>query len=118
MERHSKGMMAGGIVMTSLSPVALLVAAFGSLGKSLCEVDNGDAAYNGSSASVSYRYKDCSSYDTTIYGGLISAVVLVGVGVPLIVIGAKKEPVDPGATATLQPWAAPSTAGLSLRVDL
>lgn len=111
-------MMAGGIVMTSLSPVALLVAAVGSLGKSLCEVDNSDARYSGSSASVSYRYKDCSGYDATIYGGLISAVVLVGVGVPLIVVGAKKEPVDPGVTATLQPWATPSTAGLSLRVNL
>jgi hypothetical protein len=118
MERHSKGMMVGGIVMTSVAPVALAIAMLGSLGKSFCEADSRHVSYSGNSAGVSYGYRSCSGYDTTIYGGLISALVLVGVGVPLIVVGAKKEPVGPGATATLQPWAAPSTAGLSLRVDL
>ena len=58
------------------------------------------------------------NYDGVIYGSLLSAVVLVAVGVPLIVIGAKKEPADPDATATITPWATQTSAGLGLRFSM
>lgn len=114
MQRHSTGMMVGGIVMVSLAPVALLVSGMAAIGKGLCNVGDDDP------------YDSCDDdYDPTIYGALGSAFVLVGVGVPLIVIGAKKEPVDDSnatraskATATVAPWATPSAAGVTLRVDL
>ena len=107
MQRHSKGMMVGGIVMVSLAPVALAVAGFSALGKSLCGIDDLD------------RNRSCDDYDPAIYGSLVSALVLAGVGVPLIVIGATKEPVDPsGLNATLAPWATPTAAGLGLRLQL
>jgi hypothetical protein len=107
MQRHSSGMMAGGIVMVSLAPVALLVSGIAGLGKSVCSIDNPD------------RYDSCDEYNPALYGGLLSALVLVGVGIPMIVIGAKKEPVDaPNVAATVSPWVAPSAAGLSLRVDM
>jgi hypothetical protein len=117
MERHSKAMMTGGIVMVSVAPLALLVAGISALEQDLCEIGHGDTSYSGSSAGVSVRAQDCSSYDTRIYNGLISALVLVGVGVPLIVVGAKKEPVERTSVA-LTPWLSPSSSGLALRVDL
>ncbi len=99
-------MMVGGIVMVSLAPVGLLVAGVAGLGKSVCEIDKPD----------NYR---CNGYDSVIYGSLITSLVLVSAGIPLIVIGAKKEPVDPSdETATVAPWATPNAAGVSLRLRL
>ncbi len=104
--RHSKGMMVGGIVMVSLSPVALLIAGVAGLSKGLCGIDKPD------------NY-DCTQYDPTIYGSLLSALVLVGVGVPLIVIGATKEPAtEASASATVGPWATPTAAGIGLRLEM
>jgi len=101
-------MMAGGIVMVSLSPVGLVVSFAGVFLKSTCGEGNPDA-----------RNADCDSENPMIYGGLLSTLVLVGIGVPLIVEGAKREPVGAsGTAATLSPWLAPSAAGLNLRLDL
>jgi hypothetical protein len=102
-------MMVGGIVMTSLAPIAMFAAMIASLQKSSCQLDD----YGGS---TSY-HSDCSAYDPTIYGSLVGMTVLLGVGIPMIVIGAKREP-TPAAAATLSPWVSPSTAGLSLRLKL
>ena len=105
MQRHSKGMMAGGIVMVSLTPVALVVAGFSSLLEELCEIDNDHPS-------------SCDNGVVT-YGALLVAAGLVGGGIPLIVIGAKKEPVPAaGATAVIAPWATHNAAGLGIRVDL
>jgi hypothetical protein len=103
MERHSTGMMVGGIVMLSLAPIALLTSGIARISKGICDV--GDS-------------RGCDDdYDPTIYGALLTGVVLIGVGVPLIVIGAKKEPVE-ATTATISPWATPDAAGVGLRIDL
>jgi hypothetical protein len=75
--------------------------------------ETGGYIYNGSGFS-SDNYTDCDRYDASIYGGAISALVLVGVGIPLIVIGGKREP----AMARVSPWASPQAAGLKLNVDL
>lgn len=105
MRRHSTGMMVGGIVMVALAPPALIVAGFSGLLKLGCNVgdENSD------------RHCD-DSYDPVIYGSLLSAVVLVAVGVPLLVVGAKREPDE--TTATVSPFLAPGGAGLGVRVDL
>lgn len=97
--------MAGGIVMVSLAPVALIVSGAAALGKSVCNVDN------------DYE-RDCDDADPVIYGSLLSALVLVGVGIPLIVVGAAKEPVEPVATARIGPWATQHAAGIGLQLDL
>ena len=109
MVRHSKGMMAGGIVMVSLAPVALLVAAFSAIGKGLCSIDNIDNSTTNT---------NCDGYDPVTYGALIAALGLVGGGVPLIVIGAQKEPEEPAGTATISPWATRNAAGLGLRIQM
>jgi hypothetical protein len=105
MQRHSTGMMAGGIVMVSLAPVALVVAGFSALGKGLCSIDNENS-------------RSCDGYDTVTFGALITALGLVGAGVPLLVIGAQKEPVPPAGTATISPWVTPTAAGIGLRIDM
>jgi hypothetical protein len=108
-KRHSTGMMAGGIVMVSFVPIALLAAWIADIQQNQCEIGYGLFA------SESTHGTNCDRYDPTIYGGLISAAVLLGAGVPMIIIGGKKEPAP---TAKLAPWASPQAAGLSLRLDL
>jgi hypothetical protein len=105
-------MMVGGIVMTALAPVALLVAAAANNEQTYCELGIGD--FDDDAFGVDDNVDSCDDYDKTIYGGLISAAVLAGVGIPLIVIGAKKEPV----TARIMPWATAKSAGFGLRVDM
>jgi S1-C subfamily serine protease len=110
-KRNSTGMMVGGIVMTSLTPVALLVAVAGSANKTVCQsrASNSFDRYGSTS-------EDCSKHNGAIYGGLLMGAVLAGVGIPLIVVGAKKVPARP--TATLNPWLSPESAGLGVHVDL
>jgi hypothetical protein len=98
-------MMAGGIVMVSFVPIALLVAMVGSLEKTACSSD----LYYGSAQS------DCGRFNGSIYGGLLTAGVLMGVGIPMIVIGGKREPLG---SARLTPWATPHAAGLGFRIEL
>jgi hypothetical protein len=101
--RHSTAMMVGGIVMVSFAPIALITSAIANVEKHGCE----DGIYG--------PIRDCDQYNPTIYGGLIAAGALVAIGIPLIVIGAKRDPVG---TATVTPWATPHGGGLGLRIDL
>jgi hypothetical protein len=110
-KRHSTGMMVGGIVMVSFVPVALLAAWVADIEQNQCE----HGYYSFSSGAVS-QGTDCGRFDRTIYGGLISAAVLMGVGVPLIIVGGKKEPA--GVEAKLSPWATPHAGGLSLKLHM
>jgi hypothetical protein len=86
-------MLVGGIVMTAGAGLALLVGA---------------AVSNEQSSSCG---RDC----VTMYGAFISSAVLAGVGIPLIVIGGRKERT---AAATLAPWLSGRSGGLQLRVEL
>jgi hypothetical protein len=78
-KRHSTGMMVGGIVMVSFVPVALLVSAVASAEQSSCQSSSLDFYYGGTGGG-------CTDYDATIYGGLVTAVLLAGVGIPMIVV--------------------------------
>jgi hypothetical protein len=112
MHRHSTGMMAGGIVMVSFVPIALLAAWVADIEQSSCE-GNGFFSIDGSESRGAGT--DCGRFDATIYGGLLTAAALTGVGIPLIVIGGKKEP---AGFATVTPWATPHAAGLGFRLNL
>jgi len=103
-------MMAGGIVMLSFIPVALLASLVADSEQTAC---NGGTylTTNG----VYTKGTGCGAYDKTIYGGLVAAVVLMGVGIPLVIIGGKKEPVG---TMQVTPWATRNAGGLALHVDL
>lgn len=111
--RHSTGMMVGGIIMVSFSPIALIAAGVANAQQTTCEAGG---YYLGSNGIGTYDYSDCSAYDKTIYGGLILGLGLLGAGIPLIVIGGKRVPAEP--TATLTPWATQNAAGLGLRLEM
>lgn len=109
MQRHSTGMMVGGIVMTSMAPLALIISLIADTEQNSCEggwFGNYDTEADD---------RNCARYDKTIYGGLIVGGVLLSAGIPMIVIGGKKEPVG---TASVNGWVSPQGGGLGLRVDL
>ena len=85
--------MAGGIVLTSLSAIPFTVALLGTVGcaDSVCD----GAPY--------------------FFGGMAVTAVLLGIGIPMITIGAKREP---RSLANVAPWIAPHAAGLGLSFDL
>lgn len=101
-------MMAGGIVMISIAPVALLIALVASSDKSTCQ--SGGINY---SSTGGLSQGNCSRYNGSIYGGAILGTALLGGGIPLVVIGGKKEPV---VTAQLSGWATPRSGGAGLRL--
>ena len=98
-------MMVGGIVLVSLAPIALITSLSANVQKSNCEI--GEAYLDG--------FGNCDDYDATIYGGVIAAAAFAAVGIPLIIVGSRREPVE---TATVTPWATAHGGGLELRVDL
>jgi hypothetical protein len=100
-KRHSPGMMAAGIVLTSLAPVGLVVTSFGFL---TC------AGLDGSE-----RRGTSSCHSELMIGGLIATIACPSIGIPLIVVGARREPV---ASARVAPWATPHGAGVALRLEL
>jgi hypothetical protein len=97
-------MMVVGIIMTSIGPIPLFMSMAYSLGNVGC---SGNSAYDDNSY--------CRNNDTAVYGTMLLGLGLIGGGVPMIVIGAKRDPV---ATARVTPWASPRAAGLNLRFDL
>jgi len=103
MVRHSPVMMAAGIVMMPLAIGALFVAASNAGHAGSCD---------GSPSSQSCDNEGVK--DAALY----TAVGLVAVGIPLIIIGAKKEPAKPNATASFTPWATPTCVGVRLRISL
>jgi hypothetical protein len=94
-------MMTVGIVVTSLAPVGLIVTAFGFL---TC------ASLDGSQGS---GRRTCHS--DLMLGGLTLTAAAVGIGVPLLIVGARRKPV---ATALIAPWLTPRSSGLRLVLEL
>jgi hypothetical protein len=105
-------MMAGGIVMVSLTPIALLAALVANNQQNACET--GGIYFDGSGTVT--EHNDCGAYDKTIYGGLIVGVALLGAW--LFALAADHDHRDAGAEARISPWASPEGAGLSLRLDM
>ena len=92
MERRSKGMMIGGIVLLGVGGLSLItglaVYAAGSVGSYNCSSQWG----NGSGFC---GWKADTGTETAGVALMIAGVAGLGVGIPLTVIGAKKVPVDP-----------------------
>ena len=84
-----------GIVITSFAPIGFIVTSLGLL--------------------CGLTFENSRGCGEIIIGGLVTTGVFAGVGIPLIVIGAKRDPVAVGRIA---PWATPHGAGVGLRFDL
>jgi hypothetical protein len=103
-------MMAGGIGCVVLAGVGLVVAAGAFLKEAGCGFGN--------VGSLGSRGCANDNDDSYIVGGLLSTAVLTSLGVPLIVIGSRKEPASAQSAATLAPWMGRQGVGLSLRFGL
>jgi len=110
-ERRSIGMMAAGIVMVSVSPIPLVGALIYAAEGATC--DGYDLASDGT-----YDNPNCSRNNAAAVGLTLTGLALIGVGVPLIVIGAKRVPVKPAVEATVVPYATPDGAGIGLRLTM
>jgi hypothetical protein len=107
MERRSVGMMAAGIVMVSISPIPLFAGMIYSLEGASCRgFDSSDDDGN------------CLGYQSAAVGLTLTSLALVGLGVPLIVIGGKRVPAKEPWQAELSPYATPDGVGLGLRLKL
>lgn len=85
-ERRSPGMMKGGIVVTSLGGLSLIVGATVAL-----------------AAGCGFTIFGCNpdrSAQTAGYGMMIGGIIGVAVGIPLLVYGAKKVPINASTEAT------------------
>jgi hypothetical protein len=107
---HSAVMLRVGIVSAALAAVAGVVAV-GTYFKGGCGCGWGNIG------SVGPGTRDDSN-DRSALNALLTAVVLGGVGVPLIIVGAHREPAPRQSSATLSPWIGRQTAGLSLQLEL
>lgn len=94
-------MVVAGIVVTSLAPVGLIVTSFGFL-----------SCVSGDGSQGSGK-QTCHS--DLMVGGLFLTAAALGIGVPLLVVGARRKPV---ATAVIAPLLTPRSYGLSLLLKL
>ena len=114
--RRSPGLMTTGIVLTSSSlPFLLVTAVLSSNAYDGC-VDDVQADNLASSARLD-EIDDClEARRTRSVAILLTTSALLGVGIPLIVYGAKKVPA--GEQATITPWVSPRAAGATLTLSL
>jgi hypothetical protein len=117
MHRRSPAIMTTGIVLTSAAvPLMLIAGALSNRAYDSCVKDQ----YTTSSSSPSsfYDSNPCrDARDTRGTAIIIGGIIGLGVGIPMIIYGAKKVPAS-GATATLTPWATPTAGGATLRLTL
>jgi hypothetical protein len=106
--------MTTGIVLTSAALPFLLVGA--ALSNSTYQDCLEEHSYENRTTYTALD--DCrEGLQTRAYALLAGTVVMLGVGIPLIVYGAKKVP-DDSSQALLIPWATPTAGGATLRLQL
>lgn len=118
--RRSKSAMIAGIAMVSVGPIALLGALAAKNGQERCDDKlQSDYPDRRLPSSERYRVEECNEYSVPLYVFGIGGLVLTAAGIPLIVYGAKRLPLNPPrASLHLQPWASPGSGGLRLRLDM
>jgi len=96
-------------------PVGGLVSFASFASKSSCEFDEeAEANHAAFARQPPPPAANCSRYNGAIYGGLIASTVLLGGGLAMLLVGAKKVPVERAAEVSVRPWLSPTTAGLGL----
>lgn len=112
--------MIAGIAMVSVGPIALLGALAAKNGQERCDDSLArDYPDHRLPPSERYRVDQCNEYSAPLYVFGIGGLVMTVAGIPLIVYGAKRVPLNPpSASLRVQPWASPGSGGLRLRLDL
>lgn len=105
-------MMTAGIILTAAAPVVLVAGVMAST--SALDTCQAEARLGSGGAS---GLEDCDNASAgRIIGVLVVSTIMLGAGIPMIIIGAKKVPNTPASNALLVPYAAPGRAGLALRL--
>jgi hypothetical protein len=107
----SSSLLTGGIVLTSVGTLAIVVAGGAALAGGMdCALASGSHEDVGGGCPVS----------PAVPIAALSGIVFVAVGIPLIVVGAnqRRHPQPSKVTASVCPWLAPRVAGLGLRLEL
>lgn len=117
--RRNTPLMVTGIVMLSVTPVALL----GALAARNAQVDCDrelQEQYPGHILPESERYRAerCDDYSASVYVLGIGGAVLGAVGIPLIFYGGAKVENPKPRAVELTPWATPRAGGVQLRLAL
>lgn len=109
---RSTGALVGGIVASVASQISVAIAGFAWIDHLKCVNDRRREAYPVTISNPYPIFPSTDSCDNTgaIVGGLIGAVVLLGAGVPLIVYGAKRVPVEKEKAVGFVPWTQGTTA--------
>ena len=114
--RRRTGLMVTGIVMASVGVGALIGALTLGVLESTCRRDLKDEyPDNVAPASAVDERERCNSYDDPLLGLTAGGLLLTGVGLPLLIVGAKKVPVT---QARVSPWLTPRSGGLTLQLSL
>jgi hypothetical protein len=103
--RHNKAMMITGIIMTSVGTASLLTGA----GLTIAEVSCRNHELE--------HHSRCEDFETAALATLLGGFAFASIGVPLILHGGKKIPIE-AEGASIAPWLARGSAGLSLRLRL
>ena len=111
--RRRTGLLVSGIVMSSVGVGTLIGALAVGVVKATCNRDLEETL----PASAADELDDCNSYDSPLLLLTAGGLLLTGAGVPLMIIGAKKVPVQ-DARVGVSPWLGPRSAGLTLRLAL
>jgi hypothetical protein len=98
--------MVAGIVVTAAGGVSGLIALSAALANSTC--DSVQSPYATTTT-------DCSTYRDITVAGLVGFGVLLGAGIPMIIVGGGRVPNEEAAQrVVLSPWASRNSGGLSL----
>jgi hypothetical protein len=111
--RRRTGLLVTGIVMSSVGVGTLIGALAVGVVKATCNRDFDEMRL----ASTADELDDCTSYDNPLLLLTAGGLVLTGAGVPLLIMGAKKVPVQ-AARVGVSPWLGPRSGGLTLHVAL
>lgn len=115
--RFSTPLMATGIGVTAGAPLVLVLGAVLSKSAYNSCVSDIAADRNHASAPEVALAQDCNdAHMNRLYVLAGVAVVMVGAGIPMIIVGNHKVPANPQPQALLLPYAGPQRAGLTLHV--
>lgn len=111
--------MVTGIVLVSVAPIALLGAMAAKNSQDKCDEELQNQ-YPGHILPTSERYRAerCDDYSLPVYVLGIGGALLGAAGIPLIIYGAPRVPIEKTGRLQLAPWVNAQSGGLRLRLTL
>ncbi len=108
-----------GVVFVAVAPIALIGALAAKNSQDKCD-DELQRQYPGHILPLSERYRAerCDNYSAAVYVLGIGGAVLGAVGIPLLIYGAPRVPLEKAGRVQIAPWANAQSGGIRLRLTL